>query len=517
MPDKQYTENTKRLARNAAMLYVRQLAIMLINFFTTRELLGALGGIDFGLANVIGGVVTMFSFLSGMLSTSSSRYFNFELGRGDFKSLKETFNTSLQIYAALILLLVILCETVGLWTFQTKLEIPPQRYAAACVFFHFTVATFIFNIAAIPFLSLVISHENMKVFSGLSIFEALGKLSIIYLLFTDKFDRLSAYGALLFAVSLIHFLSYAAICLTKYPESRICLYFSAKRFKEIVFFSAWNLWGASANLFSNILVNVLLNNFFGAALNTARAVAVQVSGALTTFSNNFLTAVRPQIVKYWASGDSQQSYNLVYQSSKFGYLFVLFLSLPILLEPKFALKIWLGELPPYADLFLQFALLQVLVSIISHPLITLAQASGKIALYQTVVGLTYWFTFPLVYIAFKLGASPVAAMIIAVLVESIALVLRIILTHRCSKIPLFEFVKNAIFPSLKVTIAAPVIPLAAKLTFQQSGVFEFIVICLLSAIFTLLSIYVLVLTNENKISIKSKLLGALSKIRESRY
>lgn len=504
MADKDYTKNTKRLAKNAIMLYVRQVVIILINFFMTRELLTALGVVDFGLANVIGGVVTMFSFLSGMLSSASSRYFNFDLGKNDFVGLKKTFNTSIQIYFCLIVLIVILSETVGLWAFKTKLDIPADRAYASLVFFQFSVLAFIFNIATLPFLSLVISHENMKVFSWLSIFEALGKLAIIYLLFFDYFDRLSVYGVLLFVISLMHFFFYFGICFAIYPESKIFRYFDGQKFKELLLFSGWNVWGATAMLFSNIFVNILLNNFFGAALNSARAIATQVSGALTTFSNNFLTAVRPQIVKYWASDDKTQSYNLVYQSAKFGYLFVLFLSIPILLEPTFVLKIWLGEVPDYAAIFLVFAIIQVLVSIISHPMMTLAQATGRIALYQTVVGLIYWLTFPLVYIVFKMGGSPIMAMVIAVFIEFIALIMRLILTRRCSKIPLSDFLIKSILPCLKVSIFAPIVPYIIAYLLSEMSFLGFVLICACSVISTFFCSYIFALTKENKEYIKQK-------------
>lgn len=511
MAELKYRENTKRLAKNAAVLYVRQIAIILINFLATRELLDALGVVDFGLANVIGGVVAMFSFLSGMLSVSSSRYFNFDLGRRDFKGLKETFNTSLQIYAFLIVILAVLCETIGLWTFQNKLVIPEARFQASEVFFHFTVLSFLLNIAAIPFTSLVISHENMRAFSYLSIFEALGKLCIIYLLFLDYFDRLSAYGALLFAISALHFLMYFGMCFAIYPESRIHLHFSGQKFKELLLFSGWNIWGSCASLFTNILVNILLNNFFGAALNTARAVGMQVSSSLTTFSNNFLTAVRPQIVKYWAARDVQQSYNLVYQSSKFGYLFVLLLSIPILLDPEFVLRIWIGEVPDYSAQFMQFALVQVLIGVLSYPLMTLTQATGKIALYQTLVGSTYWLTFPLVYIAFKFGASPLAAMIIGVNIEFAALVLRILLTHRCSNMPFSSFLQKSILPCAKVSLTAPILPYLATLLPLKADPLRFAVVCATSFLSTALCSIAFALPPETKSKIKPILKNAWNK------
>lgn len=453
------SENNKRIAKNTLMLYVRMAFTMGLGIFTTRVLLGALGVEDYGLVNVIGGIVTMFSFLAGTMSTSCSRFFNFELGRKNFVRLKQTFNLIQLIYLALLVILFVLAETVGLWFLEHRLVIPPERADAAFWFFQFSVVTFLLNTQTIPYSALIISHENMKAYAWITIFEASARLAIVYLLSLSDFDRLAFYGAMLMSVGLIHFSLNFLVCRLRYPESRTGFFWEKSRFVELVSFGGWNLWGAMSGLFTNIFVNVLLNNYFGSAVNAARAVAQQISAAITGFTQNFMTAANPQIIKYYAAGTLSQSHLLTMRASRMGFFLLFFFALPAWLLMPFVLGIWLEAVPAHAVWFTRLILVQVLIDAFSYPLMTQAQASGKIALYQSVVGGTLWLNLPVSWIALKFfGAPPESVVCIAIGISSICLVLRLILVRRCAKLPIRAFVKNTFVPAVSAALAAAVVP-----------------------------------------------------------
>lgn len=452
-------ENNRRIAKNTLVLYVRMAFTMCIGVFSTRVLLGALGVEDYGLVNVLSGIVSMFGFLSGTMSTACSRFFNFELGRGDFVRLKQTFNLTQLIYVALVLVLLILSETVGLWFFENKIVIPPERADAAFWFFQFSVFTFLLSTLSIPYSSLLVSHENMKAFAWIAIFESSARLGIIYLLSLSSFDKLAFYGALMALVGVMHFSLNFLVCRRNYAESRTGFFWEKKRFVELVAFGGWNLWGAMSGLFTNVFVNVLLNNYFGSAVNAARAVAQQVSGAITSFTQNFLTATNPQIIKYYAAGEIDQSHRLTMRASRMGFFLLFFIALPAWLLMPFVLELWLGTVPAHTLWFTRLILIQVLIDAFSYPLMTQAQASGKVALYQSVVGGTLWLTLPLAWIALRFFAAPPEAVAcVSVGISCVCLWLRLILIRRCAKLSIRAFVKNTLVPACLAAGVAAIVP-----------------------------------------------------------
>lgn len=451
--------NNRRIAKNTLMLYVRMAFTMALSIFTTRILLSALGVNDFGLVGVIGGIVTMFAFLSGMMSTSCSRYLNFELGRKDFVRLKQTFNLFQLIFAVLIVILLVLSETVGLWFFETKLTVAPDRVSAAFWFYQFSVATFLLGIMTVPYMSLVISHENMKAYSVITVFEAAARLGIVYLLSVSSFDKLAFYGALLMIVGIIHLSLYVIVCRHNYAESRLSFYWEKRYFLELVAFGGWNLFGAAANLFTNVFVNVLLNNYFGPAISAARSVGQQISGAVTSFTSNFLTATRPQVIKYYAAGDLTQSHLLTMRASRISFFLLFFIALPAFLLMPFVLELWLREIPPHTLWFARLMLIKMLIDSFSFPLMTQAQASGKVALYQSVVGMTLWLTLPAAWLVMHFTDFPPESIIgVMIAISLVCMVLRLVLVRRCAKLSVRAFVKNVFVPALTAGAVACIAP-----------------------------------------------------------
>jgi O-antigen/teichoic acid export membrane protein len=506
--------DNKRLLINTLVLYVRMACTMAVGFFTTRELLKALGVVDFGLINVIGSVVTMFSFLSGTMQATVSRYFSYELGKKDSRQLRRTFSLALLIFILIVTITVVLSETVGVWFLNNRLRISPERLASAQQFFQFAVVGFIFNVIAIPYSALIISHEDVKAYSWITAGESLARLAIVYLLYFNYFDRLAFYGALLSVVAALVFACYLLFCLAKYEESRALIYWERKLGLELLKFAAWNLWGALSGLFSSVFVNILLNNHFGAVVNAARGVALQGAAGVGNFVTNFLTAVRPRIFKYYAEGNCRAATELSMKASRIGYFLLLLFSLPVLFEMEFILSLWLGAATPEgAGLFMRLILVQRLIDIITYPFVTLAQATGRVALYQTVVGVLQWLTLPLSWLALRQGGPASSPFWIATGLSVAALLAQVFLIRRVvSSFSISAFVKEVIVPVIAVTTASAVIPAVAYGSLQ-AGVNQFGVVCVLSGISVVSGIFFLGLTEDER---KAAMVYAASKLRRLR-
>ncbi|MGN0860332.1 MAG: lipopolysaccharide biosynthesis protein [Candidatus Spyradosoma sp.] len=509
------SENNRRIAKNTLVLYARMAFTMCLGVFTTRVLLGALGVTDYGLVNVLAGVVSMFGFLSGTMSTACSRFFNFELGRKDFVRLKQTFNLTQLIYVGLVVVLLLLSETVGLWFFENKVVVPPERADAAFWFFQFSVFTFLLSTLSIPYSSLIVSHENMKAFAWITIFEASARLGIIYLLSLSSFDRLAFYGALMMLVGVVHFSLNWLVCRRSYAESRTGFFWEKKRFVELVAFGGWNLWGAMSGLFTNVFINVLLNNYFGSAVNAARAVAQQVSGAVTSFTQNFLTATNPQIVKYYAAGEISQSHLLTMRASRMGFFLLFFIALPAWLLMPFVLELWLDPVPAHALWFTRLILIQVLIDAFSYPLMTQAQASGKVALYQSVVGGVLWLTLPIAWVALRFFAAPPESVAcVSIGISCVCLWLRLILIRRCAKLSVRAFVKKTLVPAGLAACAAAVVPAAlARFVVPAPGWTQFFVVGFACVFCTVPAIAFLGFTRDERDSIFRLVRSRLEKRR----
>lgn len=492
-----FVENSKRVTKNTFFLYFRLSIIIVLNFVITRELLNALGVVDFGLVSVIGSVVTMFSFISTTMSSAISRYFNFELGKNDFDELNKTFNISLQIYLLIIMILLLLSETIGIYFLNTKINIPEGYYGTIFWFYQASVATFLINIAAIPFYSLVISHENMNVYAVLSILENVGKLAIIFLLFLFSANRLPIYGLLLAAISLFHFFAYYIYCRVKYEETRFKLVFDFKKFKELVLFGGWNLWGAISVLFSDLFINILLNNFFGGLVNAARSIALQASGGLATFATNFMTASRPQITKYWASNDYNSSAKLSIISSKIGFYLVLIPLLPIIFDTSYILRLWLGKDVEYTVIFTRLILIKTIILTTAYPLMTMIQATGKIAFYQFSIGMIYWLNLPVSYIFLKLGYAPETTIIVAIAIEIICFIVRIALIKKITGFKFYKEYAGLFFRAVCVSAISAIIPILICAHMEQSF-YRFLMVGLSSLIVSCIAIYNIGLDNGSK-------------------
>lgn len=379
--------NNKIIVKNTVIMYVRMLVTIIVGLFTVRVVLRTLGIDDFGLYNVVSGIVVMLSFLSNTLATTTQRFLSYELGKSDNNRIKHVFGTSIILYLLLCLLVFVLSETIGFWYVNTKMTIPVSRMATANWIYQFSIISFIFTILSAPYNACIISHEKMNIYAYISIADAILKLSLAYSLTIFVGDKLLLYGLFLMILSVAEYIFFRVYCRTNFEESCYTLNFKMSSFKEFGAFAGWNMWGAISNVFMGQGVNLLLNAFFNVAINAARGLAYQVDRAINSLVQNFYTAIRPQIVKNYAAGEYADMYVLVFMATRLGYYLMLIISLFFILNMEIILSLWLGEYPEETVLFAKLVIISNLIVVAAQPFSMVITASGKISKYQMISGL----------------------------------------------------------------------------------------------------------------------------------
>lgn len=482
------TTKQRRIAKNTLLLYVRMLFMMLISLYTSRVNLNALGVTDFGIFNVVGGFVGMFSVISGSLSAAISRFITFELGKGGSKKLSKVFSSSVTIQIALALIIVILTETIGLWFLYNKMVIPADRMYAANFVFQFSVLSFCIGLVSVPYYAAIIAHEKMSAFAYITILEAILKLGIAITIVYSPIDRLIYFSGLILINSCIIRSVYGYYCKKHFEECTYHFCFDKELLKRMFSFAGWNFIGASSAVLRDEGGNVIINLFNGPAVNAARGIAMQVSGAVTGFVGNFMTAVSPQITKSYAAGEYDYMFQLIYKSARFSFYLLLLLSLPILVNTHYILLIWLKQVPEHSALFVQLVLIFVMSESISNPLVTAMLATGRIRNYQIVVGGLQMMNLPVSYALLRLGFIPETVLIVAIIISQCCLFARLIMLRDLIHIRAMHFIKDVYLNTIVVTLIAATLP--ALLSYHlEENFLNFILLCLCSLITSGLSIY----------------------------
>lgn len=436
----QHTINNKRIAKNTLFLYFRMIVVMGIGLYTVRAILDILGVVDYGIYNVVGGVVSMFAFLNGTLSTSSQRYFSIELAKGDFKKLNQWFCLNITAFSFFIIIFLIIAETIGLWFVNTQMTIPEERLFAANVVYQLSIISFCINFFAVPYNALIIAHEKMSAFAYISIIEALLKLGIVFVLSIITWDKLIVYGVLMFLTACGITTSYIIYNRINFKESKYHLYWNKEEFKELMSFSGWHFAGTFSVTVRSQGINILINLFFNPAVNAARAVSFQIYHAVAQFSNNFFTAVKPQIYKSYAAGDQEGLYKLIMRSTIMCTFLISLLIFPILANTSYIMGLWLKEIPDYAIVFTQLILINGLIDSTNGPTIAAALATGKIKRYQQVVSFLIILNLPISYIALKLGATPTATVEVSIILSLITAIARAYMLRNMIGFPFARYV-----------------------------------------------------------------------------
>ena len=477
---------------------------MAVSLYTSRVILSVLGVSDFGIYTVVGGVVFLFTFISGSMAGATQRFLAFELGGGNRLRLKQVLNSSIIIHVLLALLILVLAETIGFWLFAEYINIPQERMQAASYVYHFSVGTFFVTIISVPYKALIIAHEDMGVFAWIGVLETLLKLLVVYLLFFVTWDKLISYSFFIFLIAFFVLLIQFAYCRKCYDECRFKLIYNHILYKKLLSFSAWSILGNLSSVLSTQGINILLNLFFGPLVNSARGIAFQVDGAINSFVNSFQMAVNPQIVKSFASDDKKYMMQLIVYSSKYSFFLLLLLSLPVLLETDYILSIWLKEVPPHSAVFLRLVILNSLIASLSGPLVAAVLAVGKIKWYQIVIGGFSLLTLPESYILLKWDC-PVYIPFVVIIVNSVfALSFRIELLHRMINLSRLVFIKKVLLIVLLVSVLAVIMPLLVHLNMKE-GWMRFLNVLGFSVLSTCLAVYFVGLSYFERDTLKNKI------------
>lgn len=442
---RQISENSRRIARNTLLLYFRMFLLMLIGLFTTRVVLRTLGIDDYGVYHVVGGTVTIFTFLTTSLSAAISRYLAVALSEGrETEHLHRIFSAGVILQLGLALLLVLLTETAGLWWVNHRLVIPPGRMDAARTVLQCSLGVMVLNLLSVPYNAAIIARERMSAFAWISILEALLKLGVALLLYVSPFDKLVSYAVLMLGVALVVRGAYGIYCRIHFAETRGRLVRDGALMREMTSFAGWSFFGSSAYVFNTQGANQVANLFFGVAVNGARGIALQIENVVKQFVANFLTAIGPQISKSWAAGDREYCFSLVTKGAKYAWLVILVFLIPLLGEAELLLNFWLGpdRVTPYTAAFVRLTLAGLLVDLVGNSLLTLIQATGRVRKYYLITGLTSYLGLPLIWLAFRLGAGPAWAYLIFIAVYGAVLVQRIVLAHELTGFPVRPFLRT---------------------------------------------------------------------------
>ena len=504
--------NNQRIAKNTILLYFRMLFMMAVQLYTSRVVLNTLGVEDYGIYNVVGGIVAMFGFLNAAMTTSTQRYITYELGKGNYERLKEVFTTSVNIHVLISIIVVILVETVGIWFLYNKMVIPDDRITPAMWVLQLSVLSTVIAIMSYPYNAAIVAHEKMSAFAYISVLEVVLKLAVVYLLTIWDFDKLILYAILIATIQLGIRFCYSGYCAKHFPEPKYHFYWDKSLFMEMLGFAGWNLWGNLASILFTQGLNMLLNVFFGPVVNAARAVAVQVQTAIQQFSSNFQMALNPQITKSYAVGNIEEMHKLIYRSSKFTFFLLFTLCLPVIIEAPIILEIWLKTVPDYTVIFLRIMIATMIIDATANPLMVSAAASGKVKLYQSVVGGILLSILPISYIVLKLGGAPWSVFLVHFCICCIAYITRLFIIRPLIQLRVRTFASEVIIRCILVASVALVIPVSAHL-FMPNTISASLVVIIISVICAALSSIHLGLDNHERIVIIAKVKTIISKAK----
>jgi O-antigen/teichoic acid export membrane protein len=494
----------KRIAKNTLLLYIRMLFLMIVSLYTSRVVLNALGVEDFGIYNVVGGIVAMFNVLSGSLSAAISRFITYELGKENLKNLNKIFSSAVTIQLGLAIIIILLAETIGLWFLNVKMNIPEIRMEAANWVFQFSILTFAINLISVPYNASIIAHEKMSAFAYISILEAVGKLTIAYLIVVSPIDKLIFYAILMCVVALIIRLTYGNYCKRHFSECTYHFIWDKQLLKQMFSFAGWNFIGASSAVLRDHGGNIIINLFCGPSVNAARSIAFQVNNAINQFIVNFMTALNPQITKSYATGNKEYMMTLIFQGARISFYMLFLLSLPILVNAHYILELWLKTVPEHTVFFVQLVLIFALSESISQPLVTAMLATGKIRNYQIIVGGLQMMNLPISYLLLRLGFFPEIVIVVAIGVSQCCLAARLTLLRGMIGISIRKYLKNVYFNIMTISLVAS-IPSFISAQFLDESFLSFITVSLITILCTVISIYFIGCNRKERQFIHNKL------------
>jgi O-antigen/teichoic acid export membrane protein len=459
--------NTARIAKNTLMLYFRQILIMLVSLYTVRVVLETLGAEDYGIYNVVAGVVLICNFLSDSMASACQRYYAIAIGRDDTLELKNLYSLNIIIFLVVCLIIIFLLESFGLWFVCEKLVYPVEREKAVQVIYQCSIATFVFAVMAIPYRSLIIAYEDITIYAYISVFEGLLKLGAALLIKIVKFDRLISYGILLGIITGIVSLSYMVVCKIKYRECIFKRHLDITMLKEMTEYIGYNLVSTVSWACRTQVITIMLNQFFNPVIIAARTIATQVNNAAASFSRNFNVALNPQIVKSYAAGEKDRMFGLLFFGVKASYFLMFIVVLPLMIEVPSVLAVWLNTPPEYTSLFLRLVLLESVVNAVNIPLVAAIVAAGKIK-FEAICGCIGLFNIPLSWVLLLTNHSVISVYIVSFCLTVLIFVLHILILKRTISLPIGQFFAKLIVPLLGISLFSAIIPYVLSMVIARS-------------------------------------------------
>lgn len=504
------SSNTSRIAKNTIFLYFRSFITLLIALYTSRVILDVLGIEDYGIYNVVGGVIGMLSFLNTSMAATYQRYFNYEMGRNNEKGVKDLFKSSLTVQLFYAVTIVVLAETIGLWFLENELVISSLRLDAARWIYHISIVSFVLIVFQAPFNALIISYEKMGIFAYISILDSILKLTIVLSLPLFVGDKLMIYGLLGILVILLNSIIYLVVCKSKFSACHLAFNWDKEQIKNLLGFGAWGMMDSLSYTLKSQGLNIVLNIFFGTVVNAARGVAYQILGAVEQFVRSFQTSFRPQMIKSYAEGNFSYMYKLYYSGTKLSFYMLWCLSFPIILETPNILQIWLGDnVPQYTVVFTRLILFTALISAYANPTSGIAYATGNIKMFNLWVSGLNLLIVPIAYIFLKLGCGPESAMMVSLVMTILVQIVRLFVLRRLLTFSISQYVKNVVVPTISVLLLSSIVTISFK-SLLGPNMLNCIIICAFSILCVLITAYTIGLNKEEKILIMSK----INKIRK---
>lgn len=505
--------NNKRIAKNTLLLYIRTIFVMVVSLYTSRVVLKALGVDDYGIYNVVGGFVSMFSIISSALSNSISRFITYELGHGDKEKLRRIFSTGINIQIIIAITIIILVETIGLWFLNYKMNIPPNRMIAANWALHCSVVSFAVSLLNVPYNAVIIAHERMSAFAYISILEVSLKLGVVFLLFVSPYDHLILYVILHAIVVIIIRVIYGIYCSRNFEEAKYQRVHDKDLIKEMFGFAGWNFLTSTAYILNTQGVNVVINLFFNVGVNAARGIATQVQSALAQFIDNFSTAINPQITKLYSIGNKEEMFKLVNRGARFTFLLSILICLPVLVETDYLLKLWLTEVPPHTVAFVRLAIIGTMIDRLGNSGYTACMATGTIRKYVLWISSVGCLVFPLTIVSYYLGAPAEMTYVIYAIVYLGVDGVRLWIMKGLLDFPVMSFILEVIAPILRVTVIAVILPVLLVLLLPQS-LSRFVLSIIVSLASAALSAFYLGLSKSERNTVSEKIVVTIkSKIQ----
>lgn len=508
--------NPRRIVINTFILSTRMLFVLAMSLFTTRIVLLSLGVDDYGTYIIVGGIVSLFAFITIPLVATTQRFLNYEMGQNNPKRVNDVFSASFIISIVIMFVSLILFETIGYYFVLNYLVVPTGKLAVAVFIFHFSVATFCIYILLSPFQAIIAAYEDMKTIAVIEVGQGLAKLGIAYFILYSSYYKVEHYAVLMFCLSLLMFLTYVVMYKIKYKNVRLGKVEKRSYYKELSSFMGWNLFDSVSGIFQVFGSNILLNIFYGTTINAAYGISRQMNSAISSFSINYMRAANPQITHSFSANEHDYSIKLVFTSSKFSYYIFWILALPILIDTDWVLTNWLETVPDYASIFIKLMVIDTLLNSISFPLTTYIFATGKIKIFQIVTGSLTLFSIPISFVLLQVGCKPYYVLIVAIVISILCLVARLEILNKFNHFSRNSFYYNIILRILVITILSLIIPTLIVYTLEVGWV-RFILVCFVSMISGIGLTYMIGINKMERMFVRNKislLINNLAKYRD---